>query len=213
MNALRRFPLLFTFVLLSLGPLAPCSPAGAIDRAGPVVGQPAPDFTGTDSNGKTVRLTDLRGKIVVLEWSNHECPYVRKHYGSGNMQALQKDATAQGIVWLTVLSSAPGTQGNVTPSQANELTVKRSAAPSAVIIDSSSTIARAYAARTTPHMFVIDKAGILRYMGGIDDKPTTDLADVKTARNYVRLALTAMNSGTPVAESVTRPYGCSVKYD
>ena len=213
MYALRRLPLLITSALLSLASVAPLASSSALERAGPAVGKPAPDFTGTDSNGRTVRLADLHGKTVVLEWSNHDCPFVRKHYGSGNMQALQKEATAQGVVWLTVLSSAPGTQGNVTPAEANELTTRRGAAPSAVILDPSTTIAHAYAARTTPHMFVIDRDGILRYMGGIDDKPTTDVADVKTAKNYVRLALTALNSGAAVTEAVTRPYGCSVKYD
>jgi hypothetical protein len=128
------------------------------------------------------------------------------------MQALQKETTKQGIVWLTVLSSAPGEQGNVTAGEANELTRSRGAAPTAVILDPSGTIGRAYGARTTPHMFVIDKTGTLVYMGGIDDKATTDVADIPTAKNYVRLALAAVIAGTPVQDPVTRPYGCSVKY-
>ena len=190
--------------------------AGAAPRAmaveGPRIGSTAPDFVGTDSNGKSVALKELRGHIVVLEWSNNQCPFVGKHYRSGNMQALQKETNQQGIVWLTVLSSAPGEQGNVTAAEANELTRSRGAAPTAVILDPSGTIGRAYGARTTPHMFVIDKAGTLVYMGGIDDKATTDVADIPTAKNYVRLALAAVIAGTPVQDPVTRPYGCSVKY-
>jgi AhpC/TSA family len=186
--------------------------ATSVEGEGPRVGKPAPELVGTDSYGKTVALRDLRGHTVVLEWSNHQCPYVGKHYRSGNMQALQKEAVGQGVVWLTILSSAPGTQGSVTAAEANELTRSRGAAPTAVILDPSGTIGRAYDARTTPHMFVIDGAGTLVFMGGIDDKPTTDLADIATARNYVRLALTAVAAGRPVQEPVTRPYGCSVKY-
>ncbi len=176
------------------------------------IGAAAPDFVGADSNGKSVALKDLRGHIVVLEWSNNQCPFVGKHYRSGNMQSLQKEATAEGVVWLTVLSSAPGEQGNVTAAEANELTRSRGAAPTAVILDPSGDIGHAYGARTTPHMFIIDKRGTLVYMGGIDDKPTTDLADVPGAKNYVRLALAAVMAGKPVQDSVTRPYGCSVKY-
>jgi hypothetical protein len=185
-------------------------PAAGIEA--PRVGGPAPDFVGTDTHGKTVALKDLRGRIVVLEWSNNQCPFVGKHYRSGNMQSLQKEATRQGVVWLTILSSAPGEQGNVTATQADELTHSRGAAPTAVILDPAGTIGRAYDARTTPHMFVIDKAGTLAYMGGIDDRPTTDVADIPIAKNYVRLALDAVASGKPVQDPVTRPYGCSVKY-
>jgi peroxiredoxin len=202
-----------TAVALAIMPIVPCAPATAADLLTPQIGAPAPDFTGTDSNGKIVKLGELRGRTVVLEWSNHECPFVGKHYRSGNMQALQKDATSQGAIWLTILSSAPGEQGNVTAAEANSLTEKRHAVPTAVVIDPSGTIGRLYGARTTPHMFVIDKGGILRYMGGIDDKPTTDPADIATARNYVRLALVAVAAGGPVADSVTRPYGCSIKYE
>lgn len=185
---------------------------GVAAAGGPSIGSPAPDFVGTDSNGKPVALKDLRGKIVVLEWSNNQCPFVGKHYRSGNMQSLQKEATGEGVVWLTILSSAPGEQGNVTAAEANELTRSRGASPTAVILDPSGTIGHAYGARTTPHMFIIDKNGTLDYMGGMDDKPTTDLADVATAKNYVRLALAAVMTGKPVQDAVTRPYGCSIKY-
>lgn len=186
--------------------------AGAAAESGPSIGNPAPEFVGTDSNGKHVALKDFKGRIVVLEWSNNQCPFVGKHYRSGNMQSLQKEAAGEGVVWLTILSSAPGEQGNVTAAEANELTRSRGASPTAVILDPEGTIGHAYGARTTPHMFVIDKNGTLDYMGGMDDKPTTDLADVATAKNYVRLALAAVTAGKPVQEAVTRPYGCSIKY-
>jgi peroxiredoxin len=184
----------------------------AVATSAPHIGSAAPEFVGTDSYGKSVALKDLRGRIVVLEWSNNQCPFVGKHYRSGNMQSLQKEAKNEGVVWLTVLSNAPGEQGNVTAAEANELTRSRGASPTAVILDPSGVIGRAYDARTTPHMFVIDKTGTLVYMGGMDDKATTDVADVPPAKNYVRLALTAVISGTQVQDPVTRPYGCSVKY-
>jgi hypothetical protein len=209
-HALTRWPILVCTLLVAV--VALVGAAAGVEVDGPRVGKPAPDFVGTDSYGNTVALKGLRGRTVVLEWSNHECPFVGKHYRSGNMQALQKDAVGQGVVWLTILSSAPGTQGSVTPSQANELTRNRGAAPTAVVLDPTGAIGRAYDARTTPHMFVIDGAGTLVFMGGIDDKPTTDLADIATAKNYVRLALSAVAAGKPVQEPVTRPYGCSVKY-
>ncbi|TVQ88228.1 MAG: thioredoxin family protein [Chromatiaceae bacterium] len=180
--------------------------------AAPQVGQPAPDFTGTDTAGKTWSLADLAGQPVVLEWTNHDCPFVVKHYRTGNMQALQKQATTDGVVWLSVISSAPGKQGHVTAAQADELTSSRDAAPSAVLLDPTGEIGRAYGAQTTPHMFVIDREGTLVYAGGIDNRPTTNPDDVPGADNYVRLALDDLAAGRPVAKATTRPYGCSVKY-
>lgn len=180
--------------------------------AQPEIGAPAPAFTGLDTAGRTWTLADLAGKTLVLEWTNHDCPYVRKHYGSGNMQALQREATGSGVVWLSVISSAPGKQGNVSPAEADALTRQRGAAPTAVLLDPDGTIGRAYGARTTPHMFVIDGTGKLVYMGGIDDRPTSDPADIEGARNYVRAALADLAAGKPVTMAVTRPYGCSVKY-
>lgn len=180
--------------------------------AAPQVGKPAPEFTAIDSNGKTVKLADFRGKIVVLEWTNDGCPYVKKHYSSNNMQALQKEETAKGVIWLTVISSAPGAQGYVTGEEANKLTKIRGAAPTAVLLDPEGDIGHLYDARTTPHMFIVNRDGALVYMGGIDDKPTSDPADIKTARNYVRAALDNLAAGTPVEHAITRPYGCSVKY-
>ena len=180
--------------------------------AAPEIGQPAPPFSVTDSSGKEWSLASLKGSPVILEWTNHDCPYVVKHYGSGNMQALQREATDAGYVWLSVISSAPGKQGHVSPAQADELTASRDAAPSAVLLDSDGAVGTAYGARTTPHMFLIDEEGALVYMGGIDDKPTTDQADIPGAANYVRLAMADRAAGKPVQMAVSRPYGCSVKY-
>ncbi len=184
----------------------------ATAHAAPQVGKPAPDFSATDSNGKSVKLSDFRGKTVVLEWTNDGCPYVKKHYGAGNMQSLQKEAAAKGIVWLTIISSAQGMQGYVDGAGANELTKSRGAAPAAVLLDPAGAIGHLYDARTTPHMFIVNADGALVYMGGIDDKATTNPADIASAKNYVRVALDEMAAGQPVAEAVTRPYGCSVKY-
>ena len=176
------------------------------------VGDAAPDFTGTDSNGKTHKLSEYRGKYVVLEWTNNGCPYTKKHYESGNMQALQKDWTGKGVVWLTVLSSAPGEQGYMTASQENTYLSTKKAAPTAALLDPTGAIGHEYAAKTTPHMFVIDPAGKLIYAGAIDDHATTDTSDIKSSKNYVSAALTEAMAGQQVATSSTRPYGCSVKY-
>jgi peroxiredoxin len=175
-------------------------------------GSQAPEFKGTDSNGVAHTLSQYRGKYVVLEWANKGCPFDQKHYLSGNMEALQKQWTDKGVVWLSVLSSAPGEQGNVTPAEENQYLKKMNAAPTAALLDGDGTIARLYQAKTTPHMFVIDPKGKLVYQGAIDDKPTTDQADVKTAHNYLNDALTTSMAGKEVAVNSTRPYGCSVKY-
>lgn len=180
--------------------------------AAPQVGQPAPAFAAVDSNGKPHALREFRGKTVVLEWTNDGCPYVQKHYATGNMQNLQRSLTGEGVVWLSVISSAPGKQGHVDGRGANELTASRGAAPTAVLLDPRGIMGRAYEAKTTPHMFVIDGRGILRYMGAIDDKPVTEKASVNGARNYVREAVAAIKAGRPVRVSATDPYGCSVKY-
>jgi alkyl hydroperoxide reductase subunit AhpC len=176
------------------------------------VGEMAPDFTATASNGKTVHLADYRGKYVVLEWHNNGCPYVGKHYRSGNMQRLQKEWTSKGVVWFTVLSSAPGKQGYVTAGEENDYLSKMQAAPTAALLDPSGEIGHAYDAKTSPQMVVINPQGTLIYSGAIDDKPTTDLEDVPTATNYVTAALEESMAGKPVQTSSTRPYGCSVKY-
>jgi hypothetical protein len=176
------------------------------------IGAPAPAFTLPDSNGRARSLADFRDKTVVLEWTNHECPYVGKHYRGNNMQALQKRWTGQGVVWLSVISSAPGLQGHVSPQQANKLTADRDAAPTAVLLDPTGKVGRAYGARATPHMYVVNGQGALVYMGGIDDKPTARLADLKGARNFVDAALTEISQGKPVSVTVSRAYGCSIKY-
>jgi peroxiredoxin len=176
------------------------------------VGEAAPPFTATTSTGPSVSLGDYRGKIVILEWTNHDCPYVKKHYETTNMQALQKEATGQGVIWLTVISSAPGTQGYVSPSEANELTSTRQAAPTVVVLDPKGTVGKMYGATNTPHMYIVDKGGVLVYAGAIDDKPTTRRSDVQGAQNYVRAALQAVSAGQPVKTPVTRAYGCTVKY-
>jgi alkyl hydroperoxide reductase subunit AhpC len=176
------------------------------------VGDPAPDFTATASSGKTVRLADYRGKFVVLEWHNNGCPYVGKHYNSGNMQRLQKQWTSQGVVWFTILSSAPGKQGFVTASEENDYLAKEQAAPTAALLDPTGEIGHLYDAKTSPQMVVINPQGVVIYSGAIDDKPTTDLQDVQGARNYVSLALQEAIAGKPVQTPATRPYGCSVKY-
>jgi peroxiredoxin len=176
------------------------------------VGEAAPAFNISATKGQSVSLADQRGKIVVLEWTNHDCPYVRKHYESGNMQALQKEITAQGVVWLTLISSSPGTQGYVSPKQADELTASRKASPTAVLLDPTGIVGKAYGATNTPHMYIIDKAGLLVYAGAIDDRPTTRRADVQGAHNYIRAALEDMAAGRAVQTPVTRAYGCTVKY-
>jgi len=180
--------------------------------ASPDLGKPAPLFTAVDSNGKTWSLADLKGKVVVIETTNHDCPYVRKHYNSTNMQTQQREAAAKGVVWLTSASSATGEQGYVTAAQANELTQKRGAAPAAVLLDPQSKIARTYGATVTPHMYIIDAKGVLVYKGGIDSIPSADVSDVPKAKQYVRVGLDELLAGKPITDSSTRPYGCSLKY-
>jgi peroxiredoxin len=203
----RPLSLPLPFAALALGAVL----AAPVAHAAPTVGSAAPDFAAVDSNGKSHRLADFRGKVVVLEWTNADCPYVKKHY-AGNMQALQQLAADRGAVWLSVISSAPGKQGHATPAKANELTKSRNAAPTAVLLDEAGTIGRAYDAKTTPHMYVIDAQGVLRYMGGIDSLATSDVADVPKATPFLKDALLAVADGRPVANAVTKPYGCSVKY-
>lgn len=189
-----------------------CMLATATHAADVRPGKPAPDFAVKDSDGKEHKLSDYKGKVVVLEWNNFECPYVDKHYSTGNMQALQAEAAAKGVVWLMVNSAPPGFGGFLHGLEAAKRLEDRKAKPAAYLIDDTSKIGRAFEARNTPHMFVIDKDGRLAYMGAIDDKPTANPKDVKGARNYVREAMAALAEGKPVQVSSTRPYGCSVKY-
>lgn len=176
------------------------------------VGQAAPAFTLKDVEGKSHSLSSFKGKYVVLEWTNHQCPYVVKHYASGNMQKLQKWAKEKGVVWLTILSSAPGKQGYLEPSQAKQLMKEQGFASAAYLFDTDGKVGKAYGARTTPHMYVIDPKGTLIYMGAIDDKPTANQADIPGARNHVVKALEEAMAGKPVSVPSTQPYGCSVKY-
>jgi peroxiredoxin len=176
------------------------------------VNEPAPDFSATDSNGQTHRLSDYRGKFVVLEWTNRGCPYTRKHYQSGNMQRLQKKWTAKGVIWLTVLSSAPGKQGYMSAADENEYLKQMNAHPTAALLDPTGSLGHLYDAKTTPQLFVINPQGILVYDGAIDDRPTTDVADIQGAKNYLDQALEEALAGKSVSDPVTRPYGCSVKY-
>jgi peroxiredoxin len=176
------------------------------------VGEAAPAFTATDSYGHQHSLTQYQGKFVVLEWHNQGCPYVRKHYESGNMQKLQKYWTSKGVIWLTVISSAPGEQGYVTAGQENDYVKQMGAAPTAVLLDPQGSLGHLYGAKTSPHMFVINPQGQLIYEGAIDNKPTTDQSDIAGATNYVAAALEQAMAGKPVAVATSRPYGCSVKY-
>lgn len=175
-------------------------------------GEMAPDFKGTDSNGKTQSVSQYKGKWVVLEWHNQGCPYEQKHYLSGNMESLQKEWTGKGVVWLSIISSARGEQGYVTPAEENEYIRKMKVAATAVVLDPTGKIGHEYEAKTTPHMFVINPEGKVVYMGAIDDQPSPDPSTLKGARNYLNEALTAGMAGKPVAVAATRPYGCSVKY-
>ena len=176
------------------------------------VAEPAPDFAGLDSHGKIDELSSYRGKFIVLEWTNNGCPYTRKHYESGNMQALQKEWTAAGVIWLTILSSAPGEQGYMTAAAENSYLEKVHSKPTAAILDPNGKIGREYQAKTTPHMFVIDPSGKIIYKGAIDDHPTPDPRDIRSSKNYVSQALTEAMAGKEVSVAVTRAYGCSVKY-
>lgn len=193
------------FTALSVIIAAPASAAA-------VVGKPAPNFRLPDVNGKTLSLSDFRGKTVVLEWNNPECPFVKKHYGTGNMQKAQAAAARDGVVWLSINSGAPGKQGHMTGAQAKAFLGQAKARPAAYLLDPGGVVGKAYDAKTTPHMYIVNKAGNLVYAGGIDDKPTPRPADVNGARNHVLAALSEIKAGKAVSVATSRPYGCAVKY-
>lgn len=176
------------------------------------IGQPAPDFEAVDTNGNTIKLSDLKGKPVILEWTNHECPFVVKHYSVGNMQAVQKAANDQGVEWVSIVSSAPGRQGHVSVEEANNIIKEENAIISAKILDESGKIGKLYDARTTPHMFVISAEGNLVYAGAIDSNSSPNPKSIQGATNHVLAALESIESGKPLETAQTRPYGCSVKY-
>lgn len=195
--------LTFALVLATLPGVAPAQPA---------TGQPAPSFTLTDLDGRKLALGELRGKYVVLEWTNPSCPFVQKHYGSGNMQSLQKRFTADGVYWLTINSTAASHSEYLKPAEQKSWLQQQGAAPTAAALDADGTVGRAYGAKTTPHMYVIDPKGTLVYAGAIDDKRSANPADVKAANNFVVQAFGELRAGKPVSAAATSPYGCSIKY-
>jgi peroxiredoxin len=195
------------FLAIALAALAPLAA-----HAAPSVGQAAPDFTLKDASGKSVKLSDFKGKHVVLEWTNPGCPYVRKHYNSGNMPATQQDAVAKGVVWLSINSTEKDSSDYMEPAALVAWKKERKAAPTAVLMDEEGTVGRAYGARTTPHMYIVDPQGRLVYAGGIDSIPSSSAADIPKATNYVKQALSESLSGKPISAATTRPYGCSIKY-
>ena len=193
---------------IGLGLAAVCTPVIAIGE----IGAQAPGFHGMAADGTPINLSDYSGKMVVLEWTNHLCPYVQKHYDSGNMQTLQADAGEAGTVWISVISSAPGKQGHVTPDQALAIAAEKGASPKHILIDETGEIGRAFGASATPHMFLIAEDGTLQYKGAIDDQPSANPNTLATANNYVRAAASALMGGTPVEIAETAAYGCSIKY-
>lgn len=185
---------------------------GVLFAAEPELKKPAPDFKLTDTAGKEHKLSDYKGKIVVLEWVNFGCPFVKKHYNSGNMQKLQKTYTGQEVIWLSICSSAPGKQGHFSAKEVIPLVKEKGASPTAYLIDEDGKVGRLYGAKTTPHMFVIDREGILKYDGAIDNIRSVDVADVKKAENYIAPILDKLLKNETVSGLKTNPYGCSVKY-
>lgn len=186
--------------------------ADAMKSAGPKIGMPAPEFSLMSADGKKVSLADYSGKLVVLEWTNHECPFVQKHYDSNNMQDLQKKYTGKDVVWLSIISSAPGNQGHIDAAQAMKLSKDRGVAATHVLFDPTGEVGKTYRAKTTPHMYIVDKSGDLVYMGGIDSIKSANPSDIPKADNYVAMALDQVMAGQKVAQPSTRPYGCGVKY-
>ncbi|MBL8024474.1 MAG: thioredoxin family protein [Elusimicrobia bacterium] len=175
-------------------------------------GKPAPDFSLTDIHGKKQTLSKMKGKFVVLEWINHDCPFVKKHYNGGHMQALQKEYTGKGVEWVSICSSAKGKQGNLSAAEWVTKNEEKGGAATAILLDPSGKVGKLYVAKTTPHIYIIDPKGVLIYQGAIDDTPSTDSEDIKTSKNYVRATLDEAMAGHPVTESNTKPYGCGVKY-
>jgi hypothetical protein len=183
-----------------------------VAHAAPAVGQAAPDFTLTDTSGKAVKLSDYRGKFVVLEWTNPGCPYVRKHYDSGNMPATQRDATGKGVVWLSINSTEKDAFDYMAPAKLAGWVKDRKATPTAMLMDEEGTAGQAYGARTTPHMYIVNPQGQLVYAGGIDSIPSSSQSDIPKAVNYIRQGLNEALTGKPISVASSRPYGCSIKY-
>lgn len=191
---------------------AALAPPAAAQSNQATVGEQAPEFALEDTDGTTHSLSDYEGEFVVLEWLNFGCPFVGKHYDSGNMQQLQQTYTDKGVVWLSIVSSAPGTQGYYPPEEMKEQKEAHDGNMSAILLDSSGEVGKTYGAKVTPHMYVISPEGTLLYKGGIDDKPTTDVADIEGATNYVKNALDEAMNGEEVSVKTSQPYGCTVKY-
>lgn len=199
-------------IFLALAALAfIASPMAA--HAAPEIGKPAPEFTGTDSNGNVHKLSDFKGKTVVLEWTNPQCPFVVKHYDSNNMQKLQAEYTAKDVVWLSINSSAVGKEGNQSAEEANKYLEDKKSAATARILDPKGEIGKLYGAKVTPHMFIVNKEGVLVYEGAIDDNDSNKQEDIATSKNYVKAALDSLGEGKPVESAQTKPYGCGVKYE
>lgn len=188
------------------------SASGSFARAEVKIGEAAPDFSLTDTKGAQVSLSQYKGKYIVLEWFNYDCPFVVKHYGCGNMQNLQKEYMAKDVVWLSINSSAEGKEGHYSAEQTNQMASERNVASTAILSDSNGEVGNLYGAQTTPHMYIINPDGILIYQGAIDDKPSADAADIATSKNYVKAALDEAMNGQAVTDSATKSYGCSVKY-
>ena len=196
------FPMLLSVLALAAGSA----------HATAAVGQPAPDFTLKDATGKTVKLSDFKGKHVVLEWTNPGCPFVQKHYNSGNMPATQKDAMGKGVVWLAINSTEKASYDYLEPAKLVAWKQERKSTPSAILMDEEGTVGRAYGARTTPHMYIVNPQGQLIYAGGIDSIPSSSAADIPKATNYIKTGVAEALAGKPLTASTTRPYGCSIKY-
>lgn len=209
---MKKLTLLLSFLLAGILLIAMSTEPNSDNTANAVVGEPAPDFEVIDANGDMRTLSEFEGQYVILEWLNHGCPFIQKHYNGENMQAMQKKYTDQDVVWLSVISSAPGTQGYMEAEEARQSVENHNASPTAILLDPEGEMGRQYDARVTPHMFIIDPDGVLRYNGAIDDKPSARPSSLEGAHNYVDAAMSSLMNGEEVEVKTNTPYGCSVKY-
>lgn len=209
---MKKITLLISFVVIAILTINLTSDTGGTDSVNAVVGEPAPEFEVMDAHGNMRSLSEFEGQYVILEWLNHGCPFIQKHYNGENMQALQKKYTDQDVVWLSIISSAPGTQGFMEAEEARQSIEDHGASPTAILLDPEGTVGKKYDARVTPHMFIIDPEGILRYNGAIDDKPSARPSSLEGAHNYIDAAMSSLKNGEEVEVKTNTPYGCSVKY-